>query len=114
MPHCIIEYSSTIGNDITIDQLMQSVHQGAEDSALFDVNDIKTRAIPYSYHMPATAEQRFIHVCAKLLSGRTPEQRQHLSQSIMNRLLPLSLKAVSLTVEIVDIESSSYSKQVTS
>ena len=114
MPHCIIEYSSSVTDTITLDELMTSVHTAAKESALFDVNDIKTRAIAYADQIPAAKDQPFIHVCTKLLSGRSIEQRQHLSRSIFDKLSALRLpQPLSLTVEIVDIDAASYSKEVT-
>ena len=45
MPHCIIEYSHDVADQVAIDDLIGAVHQGAMDSELFEAYDIKTRAV---------------------------------------------------------------------
>ena len=45
MPHCIIEYSQGVTDQIEIDDLVGAVHQGVLSSGLFDEYDIKTRAV---------------------------------------------------------------------
>ncbi len=57
-------------------------------------------------------QQRFIHVCCKILSGRNLEQRQNLLQKALNQLNQLNLKWLSISVEIVEMELESYNKQV--
>ena len=43
MPHCIIEYSAPLAAQIDIDELVQSVHQGALASELFEPSAVKSR-----------------------------------------------------------------------
>ncbi|WDE04315.1 5-carboxymethyl-2-hydroxymuconate Delta-isomerase [Thalassomonas viridans] len=110
MPHNIIEYSSELEPDI--ENIMQAVHLGSVNSALFDEQDIKTRALPYRHANLGQDSKFFIHVQAKILSGRSPEQKSLLSDAILQQLIQLELSAISLTVEILDIDKSSYAKQV--
>jgi 5-carboxymethyl-2-hydroxymuconate isomerase len=113
MPHCIIEYSSTLANTVSPDTLMESVHTGTANSGLFDVSDIKTRAIPFNHCMSGRVNPLFIHVCVRVLSGRTPKQRHDLSDTVLKALSLLPLPPISLTVEVVEIETQSYSKIIT-
>jgi len=110
MPHCIIEYSK----DIEIDSvaLMDSVFNSALDSELFEENHIKTRLVPYEYYQKGALKEKFLHVTARILSGRTLEQRTMLSQMILTGLDKLNLSAVVITVEIVEMERESYMKNV--
>ncbi|MFT7388377.1 MAG: 5-carboxymethyl-2-hydroxymuconate isomerase [Candidatus Endobugula sp.] len=129
MPHCIIEYASALTSITSPEALIQSVHSGAVNSGLFNVADIKLRAIPFDHYMSGAQKfdaalltsspsmkgngnLPFIHVCVKMLSGRTPEQRHHLSKSILEALSRLPLPSISLTVEVVEIEAQSYGKLI--
>ena len=116
MPHCIIEYSQELIQEISIKELMTAVFQGAVQSTLFSVEDIKVRAIAYNdfYVEDASQEnqQRFIHVSCKILSGRTLDQRQKLSQLLLSHLAEFAIYSVSISVEIVDMERESYYKKL--
>ncbi|WP_281560211.1 5-carboxymethyl-2-hydroxymuconate Delta-isomerase [Thalassomonas sp. RHCl1] len=110
MPHNIIEYSSEL--EPHIQDIIKAVHLGSVNAALFDEQDIKTRALAYQHAKLGQGSRFFIHVQAKLLSGRSPEQKNLLSQAILEQLSKLGLSAISLTVEILDIDKHSYAKQV--
>jgi len=120
MPHAIIEYSQSLAESakhkISPESLMASVFDGAKHSKLFDAADIKVRTIAFEHHLsgeiPETNDRPFIHVTMKILSGRTLEQRTHLSECVMAALEQLKLESLSLTVEILDIEKASYIKRL--
>lgn len=115
MPHCIIEYSQELTQEVEVKSLISATFQGAVKSGLFATKDIKIRAIAYNdFYMESTSEvqKRFIHVCCKILSGRTLEQRQNLSQLILNQLKIPTIDNISISVEIVDMERESYNKHV--
>lgn len=111
MPHCIIEYSQEISQQIKISQLNDSVFRGAESSNLFAIDAIKVRALPYQDYLVGESEKGFIHVSAKILKGRTTEQKQLLSKAILTQLLSLTIANVSVSVEVLDIDTDSYVKQ---
>ena len=48
----------------------------------------------------------------RILAGRSEEDKLFLSKSVMSKLETLDLVGASLTVEIVDIDRSSYSKKI--
>jgi len=112
MPHCLIEYAKTISTKVTPEQLIDSVYLGTLNSGLFSANDIKTRIIPFDYFTSGVIKQNFIHVTLKILNGRTLEQQKGLSQSVLDELNLLPLSDISLTVEVVEIQKSCYSKTV--
>ena len=118
MPHCIIEYSKVLTEDVSVPELMAAVFQAAVQSNLFTSIDIKIRAIAYDDFYAENADkfnvkpQRFIHVCCKILSGRTLEQRRSLSKIILKQLTKLEINSASISVEIVDMERESYNKQL--
>jgi 5-carboxymethyl-2-hydroxymuconate isomerase len=118
MPHCIIEYSEELNKELKVNQLMSAVFTGAVQSLLFTKADIKVRVLPYEYFYTEVTDesidnkQRFIHVCYKILSGRTQEQRQKLSRLVLSHLNQLKIIATSISVEIVDMERESYNKKI--
>lgn len=112
MPHCVIEYSEELGNEVESEHLMYLVYQGALSTYLFEPEDIKIRAIPFEYCPSGSIKQNFIHVTVKILSGRNLEQRTKLSESVLFELRKISLSSVSLTVDIYEIEKTSYAKVV--
>lgn len=113
MPHCIIEYSKDLEQTLSSKQLLNATFQGALASELFSEGDIKTRTVVFDHYQSGTIKSSFIHVTARILSGRNLAQRTLLSTKILAELTKLSCKSTSLTVEVVEIEKSSYAKIVT-
>jgi len=113
MPHCIIEYSTKITENLPVEQLMHAVYKGANQSELFTAADIKVRACAYDeFYLPG-AEQVFVHVNLKILSGRDLSQRMSLSASVSNQLERLGIEEAAITVEVSNIEKDSYVKKNT-
>ena len=110
MPHCIIEYSSSID---PVD-LNQKVFLGALESNLFkpDGSDIKVRSISYDHYQTGLTKEDFIHVTLRILSGRNERDKLLLSNSVMSKLESIQLASGSLTVEVVDIDRNSYAKKI--
>ena len=112
MPHCIVEYSVELEDVLTPAMLMEAVHDGTLGSGLFDGPDIKTRLVAYTHYQVGNERKPFVHVAAKILSGRTSEQKQMLAKSILDKMRALELTNISLTVEVLDMDRSSYAKCV--
>lgn len=110
MPHCIIEHSS----DIDAQSLIEQVHQGALDASLFtpEGSDIKVRAQSFSQYRTGSVDLSFIHVSLRILSGRNTEQKNALSQGVLNKLNALAITNCSISVEVIDIHRESYAKIV--
>ena len=106
MPHCIVEHSDNFEPSI----LMESVFKGALSSGLFQYKDIKVRAMPYLHFQLGNKRNAFIHVSLKILSGRSAQQKQSLSQGVLEVLLTLGFNSASITVEVIDIDKASYQK----
>jgi len=114
MPHCIIEHSEDVLSSVNQQQLIDTVLTGAKRSELFELDHIKLRTQSYEYYQKGDVKQAgFIHVTLRILEGRTEEQRQELSEKVLSEFDGLSLKHVTITVEIVEMETASYSKKVT-
>ncbi|WP_085297927.1 5-carboxymethyl-2-hydroxymuconate Delta-isomerase [Cognaticolwellia mytili] len=113
MPHCIIEYSAKITETLPVEQLMHAVYKGANQSELFTASDIKVRATAFDdFYLPG-AEQAFVHVNLKILSGRDLAQRKSLSESVGSQLERLGIENAAITVEVTNIEKESYAKKLT-
>lgn len=110
MPHCVIEHAK----DVLPEPVLKAVFEGALASNLFAEGgkDIKVRAVPVEHFVSGGEEKRFVHVALKILSGRTLEQKQTLSNEVLNQLKALPLSDISLTVEVIDIDRESYAKEV--
>ena len=108
MPHCLIEHSETIDGEF----LMPLVFEGASESGLFEVNTIQVRTLSFNHYTIENKKTDFIHVVLKILTGRTPEQKNHLSGLVMNKLKANFITRCTITVEVVDIDRSSYSKSI--
>lgn len=108
MPHCIVEYS----NDISVkaEKLIDAVYKGALRSELFEESHIKTRAIGYKTYQVGANKESFIHVNARILSGRSIGQRSQLSELILDELSKLAVKDVVITVDVIDMERACYRK----
>jgi len=112
MPHCIIEYANQPELISHVDAFIGGVFQGALNSQLFEAEHIKVRALAFDHYQVGEGDKSFVHVTAKILSGRTLEQRQQLAKSILQQLNFSELKNISFTVEVIEMEKSSYAKKV--
>ena len=112
MPHCIIEYSSEVADQVSIDDLVSATYQGALSTGLFDEYDIKTRATAYRHHRMGSTQDSFVHVTVRLLSGRDDAQKAELSEKILVQIEPMLSQVVSVGVEICDMHRESYRKRV--
>ncbi|QDF75755.1 MULTISPECIES: 5-carboxymethyl-2-hydroxymuconate Delta-isomerase [Shewanella] len=113
MPHCIVEYSAPLAQQIAISALVKAVHQGAIESELFEPAAIKTRAYGAEYSCVGEIEDAsFIHITLKIMPGRTDEQKQLLLQTIDRRIAPLCSQVSSITIEVLDIAKAHYFKRI--
>lgn len=113
MPHCIIEYSAPLAAQIDINELTQSVHQGALASELFEPSAVKSRAYAsQSCQVGLLADGSFIHITLKIMPGRTDEQKKHLTQMVYRQISELTLGVSSLTMEVLELDSAHYFKRL--
>ncbi|GLX86596.1 hypothetical protein tloyanaT_28490 [Thalassotalea loyana] len=110
MPHCIIEHSDNFMSEA----LIRKIHQACIKSSLFNEqgSDIKVRAQPFSHFKSGATDLNFIHVELKILPGRTQQQKQTLSQLALEGLLSLEITECSISVEVTEIDITSYAKKI--
>ena len=106
MPHCTIEHSNNFDNNVN--EILESVFTGAAASELFNENDIKTRTLSFANYKIGKNKSPFIHIGAKILSGRTDEQKSKLSHSILAEMKKLDFGDYILTIEVIDIHRASH------
>ena len=114
MPHIIVEYAEQLANDEQIAGLLQSVHQSVTESGLFEASHIKTRAYPFRLYTHAGGNDPYIHIQARIKSGRNADNKKHLAEAILAGLSTLNIPASVMTVEIIDMDRDSYAKYTSS
>lgn len=112
MPHALLEYSSNLSDAIREKQLTKTVHNTMITSGLFEAKNIKTRSHMTDDFYVGTdmGNGSFLHIGISILEGRSTEQKQQLSESLMNAVQPLLPQANSITIEIRDMDKISYRK----
>ena len=113
MPHAIIEYSANIEEDVLEAALCDRVHETLVACGLFSTKDIKTRSYCAEEFLVGEKGQdgSFVHVTVSLYDGRTLEQKQALSQSLIESLQEAEMDGVdSISVDIRDITKACYRK----
>jgi len=112
MPHCIIEYSSDVADQVSICDLVEATYRGALSSGLFPEYDIKTRACAFQHHQTGSTQDSFVHVRVHMLPGRNDAQKTDLSEKVLAHIGPLLPGVASVGVEICDMHRNSYRKRV--
>ncbi|BFM49156.1 5-carboxymethyl-2-hydroxymuconate Delta-isomerase [Marinomonas sp. THO17] len=112
MPHCIVEFSQNLSQEVPPMDMLEAVRDATMASELFTQEDIKLRALPYKDFLTAGTEDAFIHVTLRILAGRSQQQKQRLSQMVLDAIMAFALKDVSFTVEVCDMDRDTYCKKV--
>ena len=112
MPHVLIEYTVDSVNNQQLSEIMRVVYQAVADSQLFNEDNIKLRAIAIQHYRLGNAGKGFIHVQSRIHQGRSDQQKQLLSESILQALRSLSLALQVSTCEVVDMDRNSYCKHL--
>jgi len=116
MPHLHMEYTANLP-DLNADMALLRLNNTLVASGQFAAEfDIKSRAIKVESFKVGTAlaERAFVHVKLAVLSGRSPQIKKQLSESLLAVVQELcewpAGVEVQLCVEILDIDRDSYSK----
>lgn len=116
MPHLHMEYTANLPQlnaDVALIRLNNTLVGAGQFAAEFD---IKSRAVKVETFKVGTVmgERAFVYVKLAMLSGRSPEIKKQLSQSLLAVLQDLcewpAGVEVQLCVELLDIDRESYSK----
>jgi 5-carboxymethyl-2-hydroxymuconate isomerase len=116
MPHLHMEYTANLPElnaDMALIRLNNTLVGSGQFAAEFD---IKSRAVKVETFKVGTSlsERAFVHVKLALLSGRSPQIKKQLSESLLAVVQELCEwpkdVEVQLCVEILDIDRESYTK----
>lgn len=117
MPHLIIEYSSNL-NDFPEARVLTELNAAVTASPeILNEADLKTRFVTVDRFAIGTSpeDRAFVHAQLRMLSGRNAETKQDLTgriADVLRRLAPRPAGVlVQLSVEIVDMDRSSYVKE---
>lgn len=116
MPHLHMEFTANLP-ELNADVALMRLNNALVASGQFNAeSDIKARAIKLETFKVGTAlnERAFVHVKLALLSGRSPQIKKQLSESLLAVVQDLCQwpagVEVQLAVELLDIDRESYSK----
>ena len=111
MPQLLVEYSANLDRVLDIPRLVAAVHAAALETGVFPVGGIRTRAERRDIYAIADGhpDNGFVHVQARIGTGRTPEVRQKAAEHIFAAVKSETAKAfvsrpLRLTLEIVEID----------
>lgn len=111
MPHLIIEYSSNLEADLEPRMLARSLHEAALATGVFPIGGCRTRLARRDVYVigDGHADNRFIHIQARIGLGRSQEARETAAASIFSRLKEVTAdifarSPLGLTLEVVEID----------
>lgn len=108
MPHLIIEHSHNLA--ISETDLLNALHDTAASTQLFDPTTIKSRTIEFKHFKLGNNKCGFVHVQAHIIEGRTTEQKQLLSDALLQQLQIQLTDEYQLSVHIYDLIPQIYRK----
>ena len=111
MPHVIIEYSANVEADLPPRVLAEALHAAALETGVFPIGGLRTRLARRDIYVigDGHADNRFIHVQARIGAGRSAEVREKAAAQMFARLKAVTAAAfavrpLGLTLEIVEID----------
>jgi len=118
MPHIHLEYSDNIENLETKPILLALNKALVEGAYVGSANEVKSRVIcQHDYVIGfGDASQAYVHAKVSLLTGRSVELQQEISQLLLTTLeqhLPKqSQVSLQICVEILEMQKATYSKKI--
>jgi 5-carboxymethyl-2-hydroxymuconate isomerase len=111
MPHLIVAYSSNLEPAVDMAALLRVVHAAALATGVFPIGGLRTRAERHEHYVIADghADNGFIHVQARIGTGRTPEVRQTAAAQIFAAVTGATAgvfasRPLGITLEMVEID----------
>ena len=111
MPHLIVEYSANLEADFAPRALAETIHKAALETGVFPIGGCRTRLARRDIYVigDGHADNRFIHVQARIGAGRSAEVRQQAAEHIFGRLKTFTADIfarapLGLTLEIIEID----------
>ena len=112
MPHLTVEYSANLENQIDILQLVETIHQAALKTGVFEVAAVRTRAARREYYVIADGhrDNAFVAIAVRVAPGRPPETRKRLGQEIFDAACEFLQKTydstpIGISLEVQEIDN---------
>jgi 5-carboxymethyl-2-hydroxymuconate isomerase len=111
MPHLTVEYSANLKRQVDILKLVETVHQAALRTGVFEVAAVRTRAAGRDYYAIADGhpDNAFVAISVRVAPGRPPETRRRVGQEIfdatcefLKNVYKTTPLAISLEVQEID------------
>jgi len=119
MPHLTLEYTKNLQSKIDFKEIFLMLHKEMIETGEFVLDEIKSRAICIEKYFVGDGDpdKGFIHLKISLLDQRDENLKTKLSKALLQVLsnyLKVNTKEnkCQLTVEVVNISSAYYSKEV--
>ena len=118
MPHITVEFSSNLEDKVSIRRLVDALHTTVVASGLFDLATVRTRAAPRPIYRIADGkpENVFLHIIARIKSGRSVEERKALGEALLETTktaLGADSRPIALGVEIHEIDPEMLFRHIT-
>ena len=108
MPHFTVDCSENILELKDPKEILDEVFESAFSTGLFSRDAIKVRLNPFKHSLVLGGDLDFIHVFGNIMEGRTTEQKADLSRKIVSKLNQLFPEVTIISMNIRDLEKSSY------
>lgn len=108
MPHFVIDCSENIIKIKSPETVIQTVHDAAESTNLFDKGDIKVRLNTFKHYTIGNTQNDFIHVFTNIMEGRNTSQKSNLSKRVISELKILFPDVPIISMNIRDFEEATY------
>ncbi|MDB5477686.1 MAG: 5-carboxymethyl-2-hydroxymuconate isomerase [Alphaproteobacteria bacterium] len=112
MPHAIIEYSANLASEMQAQDISALVHRTSIESGLFGPENLKTRSYKAEdFHVGTKgSEGSFMHIRIYMLEGRSNEQKKELSEKLVSAVANAIPAIGQLSVDIRDMNRTTYAK----
>ena len=110
MPHIIIDYSADTVTNEAIQLALDTCYEAVVNTQLFEPSHIRVRAHAIEHYRIAATASSFMHIQCRIHAGRSETQKKQLSSELVAALGQAGLELSIITCEVVDMDSSTYSK----
>lgn len=112
MPHFIIEAVGALDAPDDRQEAMRLVADIGAAQDTINPKDIKVRLYPCGDALALDGRTSFIHVTARLLAGRTVQQKDALAVELRDALGSRFSDVQSVSIEVCDMDPESYRKRL--
>ncbi|MDK3016761.1 tautomerase family protein [Pseudodonghicola flavimaris] len=112
MPHFILEQGNALTTPEARTDAMRIAGEVGGACDFIEASDIKLRICDTADFLMLDGRQSYLHLTAKLLSGRTPEQKEQLAIGLRAALAERFPEIDSISIDVVDMDPFPYKKHL--